>query len=79
MNTEMCHHTKNLDNGKVVLKVNDKTVKADDDKLYTKTTGDSLSHTYTLPKTSQHGDYVIKAVYTSGGTKLESDAVLKVE
>ncbi|RAP43749.1 MAG: hypothetical protein BZ136_09395, partial [Methanosphaera sp. rholeuAM74] len=71
--------TKNLDNGKVVLKVNGKTVKADDSKLYAKVTGDTTIFTYTVPKTYKAGDYTIKAVYTSGTTKFEADAKLNVE
>ncbi|RAP48501.1 MAG: hypothetical protein BZ136_04885, partial [Methanosphaera sp. rholeuAM74] len=71
--------TKNLDNGKVVLKVNGKTVKAADGKLYAKVTGDTTTFTYIVPKTYKAGDYDIKAVYTSGATKLESDNKLTVE
>ncbi|RAP44284.1 MAG: hypothetical protein BZ136_08985, partial [Methanosphaera sp. rholeuAM74] len=71
--------TKNLDNGKVVLKVNGKTVKADDGKLYAKVSGDTVTFTYTVPKTLKAGDYTIKAVYTSGATKLEADGKLSVE
>jgi len=70
--------TKNLNSGKVVLKVNGKTVKATDGKLYAKTSGDTTSFTYTVPKTLKAGDYSIKAVYTSGATKLEADAKLVV-
>ena len=69
---------KNLDSGKVVLKVNGKTVKASDGKLYAKVTGETLTFTYTVPKTFKAGEYAIKAVYTSGTTKLEDDAVLTV-
>ena len=68
--------TKNLDAGKVVLKVNGKTVKADDGKLYAKVTGDSVTFTYTVPKTLKAGDYMIKAVYTSGAIKQECEATL---
>ncbi|RAP46029.1 MAG: hypothetical protein BZ136_07920, partial [Methanosphaera sp. rholeuAM74] len=71
--------TKDLDNGKVVLKVNGKTVKAADGKLYAKITGDTTTFTYTVPKTYKAGDYTIKAVYTAGATKLEADATLTVE
>ncbi|RAP45961.1 MAG: hypothetical protein BZ136_08030, partial [Methanosphaera sp. rholeuAM74] len=63
--------TKNLDAGKVVLKVNGKMVKASDAKLYAKVTGDTTTFTYTVPKTLKAGDYIIKAVYTSGATRLE--------
>ena len=70
--------TKNLDSGKVVLKVNGKTVKAVDGKLYTKVEGDSVTFTYIVPKTLKAGDYTIKAVYTSGAMKLEADANLVV-
>jgi len=70
--------TKNLDAGKVVLKVNGKTIKADDGKLYAKTSGDTVTFTYSVPKTYKSGDYAIKAVYTGGATKLEADAKLTV-
>ena len=70
--------TKNLDTGKVVLKVNGKTVKATDGKLYAKVTGDTLTFTYTPPKTMKADDYVIKAVYTGGTTKLEAEGTLTV-
>ncbi|RAP43614.1 MAG: hypothetical protein BZ136_09505 [Methanosphaera sp. rholeuAM74] len=70
--------TKNLDSGKVVLKVNGKTVKSTDGKLYAKVAGDSVVFTYTVPKTLKAGDYTIKAVYTSGATRLEADAKLTV-
>jgi len=68
--------TKNLDNGKVVLKVNGKTVKADDGKLYAKVIGNTVTFVYTIPKTLKAGDYTIKAVYTSGATKLEAESKL---
>ncbi|RAP44612.1 MAG: hypothetical protein BZ136_08700 [Methanosphaera sp. rholeuAM74] len=71
--------TKNLGNGKVVLKVNGKTVKADDGKLYAKVTADMTSFTYMVPKTYKAGDYTITAVYTSGAARLEADAKLSVE
>ena len=71
--------TKNLDAGKVVLKVNGKTVKATDGKLYAKTSGETTTFTYTVPKTFKTGEYAIKAVYTSGTTKLEADAKLVIE
>jgi len=71
--------TKNLDAGKVVLKVNGKTVKADDGKLYAKVEGDTTLFTYAIPKTLRAGDYIVKAVYTSGTVKLEADAKLTVE
>jgi len=70
--------TKNLDAGKVVLKVNGKTVKADDGKLYAKVTADMTIFTYTVPKTYKTGDYTIKAVYTCGSTKLETEATLSL-
>ncbi|RAP43807.1 MAG: hypothetical protein BZ136_09345 [Methanosphaera sp. rholeuAM74] len=70
--------TKNLDDGKVVLKVNGKTVKVDDGKLYAKVTGDLVIFTYTVPKTLKAGDYVIKVVYTSGATKLGVEGRLVV-
>ena len=70
--------TKNLDAGKVVLKVNGKTVKATDGKLYAKTSGETTTFTYTVPKTLKAGDYSVKAVYTSGVIKLEADATLTV-
>ena len=70
--------TKNLDNGKVVLKVNGKTVKATDNKLYAKVTGNNLTFTYTVPKTLKAGEYTIKAVYTSGATKLEAESKLTI-
>ena len=71
--------TKNLDAGKVVLKVNGKTVKASDGKLYAKTSGETTTFTYIVPKTLKAGDYTIKAVYTSGTTKLEAESKLTVE
>ncbi|RAP43825.1 MAG: hypothetical protein BZ136_09335 [Methanosphaera sp. rholeuAM74] len=71
--------TKNLDSGKVVLKVNGKTVKAGDGKLYAKVEGDTTTFTYTVPKTLKAGDYTIKAVYTGGTNKLESEAKLTIE
>ncbi|RAP44608.1 MAG: hypothetical protein BZ136_08710 [Methanosphaera sp. rholeuAM74] len=71
--------TKNLGNGKVVLKVNGKTVKANDGKLYAKVTDDTTTFTYTVPKTLKSGGYTIKAVYTSGTSKLESEGVLTIE
>ncbi|RAP46091.1 MAG: hypothetical protein BZ136_07915, partial [Methanosphaera sp. rholeuAM74] len=71
--------TKNLDAGKVVLKVNGKTVKADDGKLYAKVTGETTTFTYTVPKTLKAGEYDIKAVYTGGTTKLEAESKLTVE
>lgn len=71
--------TKNLDAGKVVLKVNGKTVKAGDGKLYAKVEGDTTTFTYTVPKTLKAGDYIIKAVYTGGTSKLESEAKLTIE
>ena len=71
--------TKNLDAGKVVLKVNGKTAKAADGKLYAKTNGDTTTFTYTVPKTYKAGEYSIKAVYTSGTTKLEAESKLTVE
>ncbi|RAP44070.1 MAG: hypothetical protein BZ136_09140, partial [Methanosphaera sp. rholeuAM74] len=70
--------TKNLDNGKVVLKVNGKTVKTTDGKLYAKVEGNTTTFTYAIPKTLKTGDYTIKAVYTSGTSKLESESLLKV-
>ena len=70
--------TKNIDTGKVVLKVNGKTVKANDGKLYTKVEGDSLTFTYTIPKTLLTGEYLIKAFYTSGTTKLEAESKLTI-
>ena len=71
--------TKNLDTGKVVLKVNGKTVKVGDGKLYAKTSDDSVTFTYTVPKTLKAGEYSIKAVYTSGTSKLEAESKLTVE
>jgi len=71
--------TKNLDAGKVVLKVNGKTVKATDGKLYAKTSGETTTFTYTVPKTLKAGEYSIKAVYTSGASKLDAEGVLRVE
>ncbi|RAP49856.1 MAG: hypothetical protein BZ136_02545, partial [Methanosphaera sp. rholeuAM74] len=71
--------TKKLDGGKVVLKVNGKTVKAADGKLYAKVTGDSVTFAYTVPKTYKAGSYDIKAVYTAGATKLEAESKLTVE
>ncbi|RAP44232.1 MAG: hypothetical protein BZ136_09045 [Methanosphaera sp. rholeuAM74] len=71
--------TKNLDGGKVVLKVNGKTVKADDGKLYTKVESDTTTFTYTVPKTLKADEYIIKAVCTSGTTKLEAESKLIVE
>ncbi|RAP46666.1 MAG: hypothetical protein BZ136_07370 [Methanosphaera sp. rholeuAM74] len=72
-------NTKNLDSGKVVLKVNGKTVKSSDGKLYAKVIGDTTTFTYVLPKTLNVGEYSVKAVYTSGSTKLEADSKLIVE
>jgi len=71
--------TKNLNDGKVVLKVNGKTVKTTDGKLYAKVTGDTTTFTYTVPKTYKAGYYDIKAVYTYGANKLESEGKLIIE
>ncbi|RAP50243.1 MAG: hypothetical protein BZ136_01770, partial [Methanosphaera sp. rholeuAM74] len=71
--------TKNLDNGKVVLKVNGKTVKTDDGKLYAKVSADTTTFTYTVPKTYKKGEYSIKAVYTIGAERLEAESKLIVE
>ena len=70
---------KNVEDGKVVLKVNGKILKASDGKLYAKVTGDTITFTYNVPKTYKAGNYTIKAVYTSGATKLESESVLTIE
>ncbi|RAP46146.1 MAG: hypothetical protein BZ136_07855, partial [Methanosphaera sp. rholeuAM74] len=70
--------TKNLDNGKVVLKINGRTVKASDDKLYAKVSGDTTTFTYVVPKTFKAGEYAIKAVYTSASAKLDAVGVLRV-
>ena len=63
--------TKNLDAGKVVLKVNGKTVKAQDGRLYAKTSGETSTFTYTVPKTLKAGDYSIRAVYTSSTLRFD--------
>ncbi|RAP48498.1 MAG: hypothetical protein BZ136_04870, partial [Methanosphaera sp. rholeuAM74] len=71
--------TKNLNDGKVVLKVNGKTVKTTDGKLYAKVIGDTTTFTYTVPKTYKAGYYDIKAVYTYGANKLGSEGKLIIE
>ena len=71
--------TKNLDDGKVVLKVNGKTVKNSEGKLYAKVVGDSTVFTYKLPATIVKGEYSIKAVYTSGSDKYEAESTLTIE
>jgi len=71
--------TKNLDNGKVVLKVNGKTVKASDGKLYVKVSADTTTFTYIVPKTYKKGEYSINAVYTSGATRFKAEGKLTVE
>lgn len=54
-------------------KVNGKTVKTDDGKLYAKVTGDSVTFTYIVSKTLKNGEYSIKAVYTAGTDKLKCE------
>jgi len=67
-----------LNTGKVVLKVNGKTVKSSEGKLYAKVVDGSVTFTYAIPKTLKSGEYTIKAVYTNASTKLEADATLKI-
>ncbi|RAP48647.1 MAG: hypothetical protein BZ136_04645 [Methanosphaera sp. rholeuAM74] len=68
----------NVDGGKVVLKVNGKTVKAVDGKIYAKVENGVATFTYTIPKTYKTGEYSVKAVYTEGSCKLECDSTLTV-
>ncbi|RAP47905.1 MAG: hypothetical protein BZ136_05675 [Methanosphaera sp. rholeuAM74] len=69
-----------LNAGKVVVKINGKTVKnVDTGKLYAKVVDGVASFTYTLPSTVASGEYDIKATYTSGSTKLTAESVLTVE
>ena len=54
-------------------------VRLNDGKLYTKVEGDTTTFTYTVPKTLKAGEYVIKAVYSSGTTRLEAESKLIIE
>ncbi|RAP48308.1 MAG: hypothetical protein BZ136_05020, partial [Methanosphaera sp. rholeuAM74] len=72
-------NVEDLNSGKVVLKINGKTVKTSEGKLYSKLTDGEAVFVYDLPKTLTAGDYSIKAVYTSGSTKLESESTLTVQ
>lgn len=74
------NNTDDLNNGKMVLKVNGKTVKdVDTGKLYVKVVDGEATFTYALPKSLKAGDYVIKALFTSGEHKLEAESTLTVE
>ncbi|RAP45860.1 MAG: hypothetical protein BZ136_08175 [Methanosphaera sp. rholeuAM74] len=71
-------NVENIVDGKVVLKVNGKTVKSADGKLYAKVDGSTITFNYTVPKTLKAGQYEIKAVYTGASTKLDAEATLTV-
>ena len=68
----------NIVDGKIILKINGKTVKSDDGKLYTKVTGNVVTYTYNVSGNMKVGDYIITAVYSSGTTRLECESVLHV-
>jgi len=68
----------NIVDGKIILKINGKTVKSDDGKLYTKVTGNVVTYTYNVSGNMKVGDYTITAVYSSGTTRIECESVLHV-
>ena len=71
---------KTINNGKVVFKVNGKTVKDENNKvIYAKVVNNTVTVTYTLPENMKEGTYNIKAIYTSTDyDKLESNATLTI-
>ncbi|RAP47174.1 MAG: hypothetical protein BZ136_06645 [Methanosphaera sp. rholeuAM74] len=65
--------------GKVILKVNGKTVKNADGKLYAKLDENGVAtFTYYVPKTAKDGNYTVKAVYTDSVYKLYDEETLIV-
>ena len=65
--------------GKVILKVNGKTVKNADGKLYAKLDENGMAtFTYYVPKTAKDGNYTVKAVYTDSVYKLYDEETLIV-
>jgi len=70
----------NIDDGKIIMKINGKTVKdLSTGKLYVKVVDGVAEVTYHVPKTMKAGEYDIKVVYTKGNTKLEETGTLTVE
>ena len=69
-----------INTGKIVLKVNGKTVKDASGKIiYAKVVNGTVSVEYTLPESMKQKDYNITAVYMpSSGDRLESNATLTV-
>lgn len=69
-----------INTGKIVLKVNHKTVKDASGKvIYAKVVNGTVSVEYTLPESMKQKDYNITAVYMpSSGERLESNATLTV-
>ncbi|RAP52987.1 MAG: hypothetical protein BZ137_07785, partial [Methanosphaera sp. rholeuAM130] len=69
-----------LNTGKVVFKVNGKTVKDENGKvIYAKVVNGQVSVEYTLPESMKAGNYTITAVYTSPNSeKLTAEATLTV-
>jgi len=72
-------NTNGLENGKVVVKVDGKTVKNSDGKLYVKVSGNITTITYTTSNTINDGEHTIKATYSKGATKLEAVGTLTIE
>ncbi|RAP50209.1 MAG: hypothetical protein BZ136_01855 [Methanosphaera sp. rholeuAM74] len=68
----------NIEDGKIILKINGKTVKTDDGKLYSKVTGNVVTYTYKVSGNMKVGDYTITAVYTGGTTRIECESVLHI-
>ena len=69
-----------INGGKVVFKVNGKTVKDENNKvIYAKVVNNTVTVTYTLPENMKEGTYNITAIYTSTVyDKLESNATLTI-
>ena len=72
-------NVEDLSSGKVLFKVNGKTVKDSvTNKLYVNLENGEATVSYYVPKTFKEGDYIIKAVYTNNNLKLETESVLTV-
>ncbi|MDO5826270.1 MAG: Ig-like domain repeat protein [Methanosphaera sp.] len=69
-----------INNGKIVFKINGKTVKDANGKVvYVKVANGTVIVEYTIPENMKAGDYIITAIYMpTAGDRLESNAVLTV-
>ena len=68
-----------INNGKIVFKVNGKTVKDSNGKvIYAKVVNNTVTIEYTLPENVKTGTYNITATYTSTEYKLETNSTLTI-